>query len=232
MNKERNQIMLTQISHGTITMLILLFLVLSILYQIIIGHLYQNMIKEAENMSSTKNKLLNQCKVQFSTCYQLHDGVVNTPIYVERFVRKIKFGKIKLQNIMNVAGQLLLLSVLFAGIGICKGIVEGLLLREIIPYYLISFIGLYLYFSVSYLVDIASKREILIITLVDFFENRMMNRLNFNMTDEIARNEWTSIQTQLPVHEVKQLQMKNEEQQVECITKEEELAMLLKELLV
>ncbi len=223
--------MLTQISHGAITMLILLFLVCSILYQIIIGLLYQNMIKEAENMSSTKNKFLNQCKVQFSTCYQLHNGVVNTPIYVERFVRKIKFGKFKLQNFMNIAGQLLLLSVLFAGIGVCKGIMEGLMLREIIPYYLISFIGLYLYFSVSSLIDLTSKRETLIITLVDFFENRMMNRLNFNMKDEIARNEWTSMESHLQEPIVKKLQMKDEEQQTECVTKEEELAMLLKELL-
>ncbi|MFI3200059.1 MAG: hypothetical protein R3Y54_00855 [Eubacteriales bacterium] len=240
--------MSTYLTHQIITILIIVFLVLSMLYQIIIGLLYQNMMKEAENMSSTKHKLLNQCKIQFSTYYQLHNGHINTPIYVERFLSKMKIGKIKIGSLSHISGQLLLLSIFFAGIGICKGIADGLSAKEIVPYYLISFLGLYLYFSITSMIDIPGKKDILKITLIDFFENRMVNRLNFNMTDVIAQKEWNPIagrsQDQIPILEGKEREEElqtivklNGEETLEGIveektslTKEEELALLINEL--
>ena len=41
--------------------LMFVFLVCSILGKIMLGVLYQNMIKETENMRATKNKRLKQC---------------------------------------------------------------------------------------------------------------------------------------------------------------------------
>lgn len=45
--------------------LMFVFLVCSILGKIMLGVLYQNMIKETENMRATKNKRLKQCKLKF-----------------------------------------------------------------------------------------------------------------------------------------------------------------------
>ncbi len=229
--------MLEQITHQRITILVLFFLVLSMLYQIIIGLLYQNMIKQADNMSATKHKLLNQCKLQYSTTYQLHEGNVNTQIFVERFFIKMRLGKVRLSSLCHISGQLMMLSILFAGMGVCKGIVEGLTIVEIVPYYFMSFIGLYLYFSVASLVDLAGKKEMVKITLVDFFENRMNNRLNYNINDIIAQKEWTPIQKQRekepePLAERKEEITSRghvEKTNYEASTKEEELATLLSE---
>ncbi len=46
--------------HIILTGLILLFLLFSIICQIISAVIYQNMINQADNMSSTENKLLKQ----------------------------------------------------------------------------------------------------------------------------------------------------------------------------
>ena len=46
-------------------------MVLGIFLKLFLGILYAHMIKEADNMASTDNKLLKQCKTKFSNCYEL-----------------------------------------------------------------------------------------------------------------------------------------------------------------
>ena len=48
---------------------------------------------------------------------------------------------------------------------------------EILPYYLLGFLGLYVYFSVSDLVDMDGKYRKLRINLTDYLENHMAPRL-------------------------------------------------------
>ena len=48
---------------------------------------------------------------------------------------------------------------------------------EILPFYIVSFLGLYLYFAVSAVADIKGRRRILKTNLVDYLENHMVNRL-------------------------------------------------------
>lgn len=160
-----------------ITGLVVLLLLLSIICQIIIGVLYQNMIKAADNMAVTQNRLLKQCKLKFANCYQLNDGVVNTTIYVDKFMNRIRLGGMSLIGMEHFAGQLMLLSVFCAGLGVCKGIIEGQSVGSLLPYYIVSLFGLYLYFSVSSMVDIAAKRRILKTSMADYLENHMLNHL-------------------------------------------------------
>ena len=54
------------LQHRIMICIVLLFLVLSILCQIMIGVLYQKMIRETDNMAVTENKLLKQGKLKFS----------------------------------------------------------------------------------------------------------------------------------------------------------------------
>lgn len=160
-----------------ITGIVVLLLLLSIICQIMIGVLYQNMIKAADNMAVTQNRLLKQCKLKFANCYQLNDGVVNTVIYVDKFINRIRLGGISLIGLEHFAGQLMLLSVFCAGLGVCKGIIEGQSVGSLLPYYIVSLFGLYLYFSVSSMMDIAAKRKILKTSMVDYLENHMLNHL-------------------------------------------------------
>jgi len=76
-----------------------------------------------------------------------------------------------------------LLSVVCAGLGICRGILDGRSIGEILPYYIVSFFGLYLYFSVSAIVDLRMQKRILKTNLVDYLENHLAARIGVTDRD-------------------------------------------------
>lgn len=164
--------------HGFLTSAVVLLIVCSIICQIIIGVYYQSMLRATENMTATDNKLLKQCKLKFMNCYQVNGGVLNVPVFVDKFLSKIRFWGMSLNGIYRLGGQLILFSVLVSGIGICRLIVTGEDLSELIPYYVLSIFGLYLYFSVSSIVDMSGRKKDLKTNLVDYLENHMAARLS------------------------------------------------------
>ncbi len=158
-------------------------LVLSIFLKIFLGTLYRHMIKETDNMAITNNKLLKQCKTKFLNCYELNNGIHNIPVFVDKFINRLSLGHLSFDLIYHLSGQLMLLTVVFAGIGVCQGIAAGHTLGEILPFYIVSFVGLYLYFSVSTVVDIKGKRRMLKVNLVDYLENHLSSRMNLTRRD-------------------------------------------------
>lgn len=160
-----------------ITAGILVFLCLSVLVRLMLAWMYHTMIRETDNMATTGNRLLKQCKVKFTNCYQLNGGVSNIPVFVDKFLNRLSFGHLSFDAWYHLSGQFMLFSVVFAGVGICKGILDGRMLGEILPYYIASFLGLYLYFSLSALVDIKGKRRVLKTNLIDYLENHLSGRI-------------------------------------------------------
>ena len=158
-------------------------LVLSIFLRIFLGLLYRNMIKETDNMASTNNKMLKQCKLKFANCYQLSNGVANIPVFVDKFLGRLTFGRMSFSLLYHLSGQAMLLSVVFSGVGISRCIVRGKTLGDILPFYIVSFVGLYLYFSVSTVVDIKGKRRMLKVNLVDYLENHLSPRIDVTKQD-------------------------------------------------
>lgn len=163
--------------HKVLVGAILLLFIFSLLCQILIGFLYQNMIKESCNMSSTKNKMLKICKLKFTNCYELHEKVANIPIFVDKFLHSIKIGPFSVNGLQHFAGQILLLSVFITGVGACRAIIEQETIGQIFSYYVLAFIILYGYFSVSAAVDLKGKKEVLKTNLVDYLENNMSARI-------------------------------------------------------
>ena len=161
-----------------VSTLMAVFLLLGIGSRTLLGLLYQNMIRETDNMSATNNKLLKQCKLKFANCYQLNNGVNNIPVFVERFLNRLSLGGISFDGLYHLSGQSVLLSMICAGVGICRSIFKGKMLGEILPFYIVSFFGLYLYFSISAIVDVKGKRQVLKINLVDFLENHLSARID------------------------------------------------------
>ncbi len=166
-----------------ITVCMLAFFGISVLTKMILAILYQNMIRETENMATTSNKMLKKCKLKFANCYQLNDGVANIPVFVDKFLSRLSVGPLSFESLYHLSGQLMLLSVVSAGFGICKGIAEGRLLGEILPFYVASFLGLYVYFSLSTLLDVKGRRRNLKINLVDYLENHLSFRLGVTEAD-------------------------------------------------
>ncbi|MCM1386909.1 MAG: hypothetical protein NC231_06255 [Bacillus sp. (in: Bacteria)] len=161
----------------------LILLSLSIICQISMGVLCHKLIRETENMASTSNKSLQQLKLKFSSCCKLHEGISNIPVFVDKYLNKITVHGISLSTLKHLSGQLVLLSVLISGIGACKGIMLDESVIYIIPYYIISFLGLYCYFAISSLVDISGKTRILRTNLIDYLENHLANRMEQTALD-------------------------------------------------
>lgn len=204
--------------HKILTGLILILFIISILFQIIIGHFFNTLIKETENMASTDRELLRQCKKKFTNCYKMNSGVLNVPIFVDKFINKMKIGKMSVTGLKHLSGQLMLLSVFVAGVGACRGIIMGETLGEILPFYIISLFGLYIYFSISGVIDIAGKRRVLKVNMVDYLENNMVNKLNILEED-------LKIVEQTPVAENKEMRKralfgKSEEKELEELLRE------------
>lgn len=166
-----------------ITVLMFTCMGVSIFVRVLLGLLYRNLIKEADNMASTENKHLKQCKLKFANCYQLSNGVPNIQIFVDKFLNKMSFMHISYGMLYHLSGQTELLSVVFSGVGICRSILAGRTLGDVLPFYIVSFFGLYIYFSVSTIVDIRGKRRVLKINLVDYLENHFAPRIDVTKRD-------------------------------------------------
>lgn len=155
----------------------------SIFVRVLLGLLYQNLIREADNMASTENKQLKQCKLKFANCYQMSNGVSNIQVFVDKFLNKISFMHISYGMLYHLSGQMELLSVVFSGVGICRSIFAGRTLGDVLPFYIVSFFGMYIYFSVSTMVDVKGKRRVLKVNLVDYLENHFAPRINVTKRD-------------------------------------------------
>lgn len=169
--------------HKVISACMFVCMAVSIFLKLFLSMLYRHMIKQADNMASTNNKLLKQCKTKFSNCYELNNGISNIPVFVDKFINRLSLGPFSFDLMYHLSGQLMLLSVVFSGIGVCRSIIEGHTLGAILPFYIVSFIGLYLYFSVSTVADIKGKRRVLKVNLVDYLENHLSPRINVTRRD-------------------------------------------------
>lgn len=166
---------------ATIGMLTCFFV--SILLRLLLAALYQRMIRETDNMATTNNKLLKQCKLKFSNCYQLNNGVSNVQVFVEKFMHKLSIGPFSFSVLYHLSGQFMLLSVVFAGIGVCRSIIAGSMFGEILPFYISTLINLYLYFSLSTILDIRGRRKVLKVNLIDYLENHLSCRMQMTRED-------------------------------------------------
>ena len=78
----------------------------------------------------------------------------------------------------------MLAGVLVAGVGVCKGIIEGSRFVDLLPFYILSLFGIYLYLSVCSIVDIAGRRQMLKTNLTDYLENHVAERLEHGMAQK------------------------------------------------
>lgn len=223
---------------------ILILLSFSIICQVSMGVLCHKLIWESENMSSTANKSLQQLKLKFSSCCQLHEGMSNIAVFVDKYMNQLKICGFSLSVLKHLSGQLVLLSILISGIGACRGIIAGESILYIVPYYIISFLGLYCYCAISSLVDIVGKTQILRTNLIDYLENHLVNRLEQTTLDlklvqgeervqekESAQTE-TNVQAAEEMPETTQKASERPEDSVLSRTEAKELESLLREFLV
>lgn len=175
---------LSNIDQSFIMAMTVIFMALGILYQVVIGILYQRMIQSTDTLSGGDNKLLGQCKERFIQCYKLNGGVSNIAVFVDKFMNRLRFAGMSMSLMKHLSGQLMLAGVFVAGFGVCKGIIEGSRFVDLLPFYILSLFGIYLYLSVCSIVDIAGRRQMLKTNLTDYLENHVAERLEHGMAQK------------------------------------------------
>jgi hypothetical protein len=175
--------MLNFLNQQVIIILTIVFMVLGILCQAMIGVIYQRLIRDADTMSGVDSKLLTRCKERFINCYKLNGGVSNISVFVDKYINRIRILGMSINFLKHLSGQIMLAGVFMAGFGVCKGIVEGYKFLDLLPFYIISLFGIYLYLSVVSMVDMQAKRNALKINLVDYLENTVAKRLEQGMVE-------------------------------------------------
>ena len=169
----------------------------SVLLQILIGKILGRMVNEAENMSSTEDKQLKQCKLKFMNCYKMNEGMENVTVFVEHFLEKVSIGKLKITFVHRMSNQLMLFSVLLSGLGAARGIVLNETIGQVLPFYLFAFLGLYIYYVATSFAGMEEKKLSLKFSLVDYLENHMVGRLR--QTEEVLNQKLVEKQIKEPV---------------------------------
>lgn len=172
------------INQSLIMTISIVLMVTGVLYQIAIGVAYQKMIQATDTMIGTDNKLLKQCKERFIQCYKLNGGVSNVPIFVDKYINRIRFMGMSVNFIRHLSGQIMMAGVFVAGFGVCKGIIEGKRFVDLLPFYIVSLFGIYLFLSISSIVDMPGRRKILKTNLTDYLENHIAERLEHGIGDK------------------------------------------------
>lgn len=175
------------VRHPYISVGVVVIILFSVGLQIVIGNVLGRMTCEAENMAATENKQLKQCKLKFVNCYKLNEGMGNVTVFVERFLEKISVGKVKISILHRISGQLMLFAVLLSGVGAARGIVMGETVGEILPFYVMAFLGLYVYYVSTSFAGLEEKKLSLKFSLVDYLENHMVGRLK--QTEEVLNQK-------------------------------------------
>ena len=190
---------------------------------------YNRFIKEAENMSITKRKELKAIKTKFLNSYGKKETKdedyfiqeqINVEVFVDKAVNRLKLCGQKPHIWKFISVQFLLISIVFAGIGSFRGIIAQMSFREISPFYLIAFLELYVYFSVVSICDFERKDKLLRLTIIEYIENHMVNRIR------IAK----AFQAEEKVIQI--LEEEQKKQNMFSKEKEQELEDLLQEFLV
>ena len=174
-----------------LTVCMIVFLSLSIIFQTIVGVMIHILLQESENMSTVKSNALKQCRQKYVNYYKLNGKMINTSVYVDKFVKKLKLLGIPLTRYIQLSGQMMFFFILSTGIRIFIQLSFGKTLFDMVPYYLISILGLYLYFSVMSLTNMEEKKKLLRINLVDYLDNHLCPRLETEMSalDELKQKE-------------------------------------------
>ncbi len=159
----------------------IILMLLGVLFQVSIGIIYQRLIQATDTVLGADSNLLKQSKLKFIQAYQLNGGVSNISVFVDKFLNRLRFGGMSMGFISQLSKQLVMAGVLVAGFGVCKGIIDGVRLSSLLPFYIIVLFGMYLFFSISSIVDASGRRKVLKVNLTDYLENHIAERLNRGM---------------------------------------------------
>lgn len=157
--------------------LTVIFMLMGIIFQLSVGFYFQKLMRDTDTVFGADSKILKRCRERFVKCYKMNGGVGNISVFVDKYINRIRLFGMSISFIRHLSGQLMLAGVFMAGLGVCKGIIEGITFMSLLPFYIVSLFGIYIYLSVTSLVDAPARRKMLKTNLTDYLENHVAQRL-------------------------------------------------------
>lgn len=143
-------------------------LLISIFCQIFIIYYMLQIVNASEKLEEEKTAVLGEWIEEYIREKQ---KIGNVTIFINKKLEQLSLGKYKITKVKHLSGQMLLLAVFLAGMGACKGIIDGKTLGQILPFYILSLFGMYLHFSLAGVMDLEGKKKMIQMNVTDFLEN-------------------------------------------------------------
>lgn len=163
------------VKHGYLINLSLVFALFAILSRLILGILYDVLLKETENVGISKVKFSKNFKAKVESGIQV-DHLVNNPVvYVEKYIRKQRFVGISLRGLKQLSVCFLMLSVILNIFTSAVAIIKGMQMELIAWSVLINIIVLCLFCFAEAIIDSSYKYEGIKINMQNYLENDYIN---------------------------------------------------------
>lgn len=141
----------------------------NVICQLIVAYYVMKMVRESEELELGKTKYI---KKWIEAYIKEENKIINSAVFVDKKIQQFCIGKFTMIQMKHISGQALLLMIFLAALGACLGIIEGKTLGQILPFYIISLLGLYIHFSLSGFVNIEENKKRIQMNVVDFLENK------------------------------------------------------------
>ena len=151
---------------------IISIMIVSIICQFIVICYMAKMVKESESLEE-RPQTLGRWLEEY---YQNKQKITNIPVFVDKKIQQISIGKFSIIGIKHFSGQMLLIMIFMAGMGACVGIIKGKTLGQILPFYIVSLLAVYIHISLSGVLDLEEKKQRIRMNISDYLENGKVDK--------------------------------------------------------
>lgn len=148
-----------------------------VLSKFVIGIIYDVLIRETENIGSSRNRLLKQMKLKFENCYKLNLGVNNTGVFVDKYMYKYRILGISLSQMDTFSDLILILIVILNLIAFVYSLSGNYGMKDYLWYGIVTAVSWLLFQFIDKAIDVEGKRLVARINIRDYLENSLSNRL-------------------------------------------------------
>lgn len=166
------------VKHGYLINLSLVFALLAILSRLVLGIIYDYLLKETENIGMAKSKFGRNYKNKVSSSIGIERPVRNVVTFVEKYIRKQRYLGITLRGWKLTSVRLMLLSIIVNIFVSAYAIVKNMQMELIVWSIIINIIGVLLFFLAETLIDSSYKYEGIKINMQNYVENDYVNHCN------------------------------------------------------
>lgn len=142
-------------------------MVVSIVCQIVIICYMAKIVKESERLEDKPQKL----GLWMEEYLKDQQKITNIPVFVDKKIQQMSIGRFTIIQIKHFSGQMLLVMIFVAGMGACIGIIKGKTLGQILPFYIVSLLGVYIHISLSGIMDLEEKKQQIRMNVTDYLQN-------------------------------------------------------------